>query len=447
MKLILLTGSLLLLSGCTGMPSAPLTDAAYLPVTTHSSAAETSAIFRLAPGETLQQSDAVQIALQQHPAIRAMFADAQSGAALRAKAASLPVPVFGFERVHAPELEIVRSISLGLWELILWPQRRQQEQALQLQARLQLTSELTQRIAAVRLAWVDAVAAQEQWHYAQQVEQAAAAAGELATAMKARGNLNALKALRYQQGAGEARLLRTQAEQRALATREALWQAMGLDAESAKAFPLPERLPDLPQQAMTDAQLNSPQRPQRLDVRLAQERWQTARLQAGLSRVESIADIGLRAKRGDSQGWEVEIALPLWDGGALQRQAAQSGVEAARQQALAVTLQAASEQRVTYAAYLQSYDAARQYRDDLIPARRKISDEMLLRYNAMQISVFELLADAREQRMMVTAAIDALANFWRADAALQASLTGAPLNVSISPLNRNTGSAAAEASH
>lgn len=423
MKPMLLTGSLLLLSGCAGISSAPLTDAAYLPVSVQNHATGTSSRFQTPAGQVLQQSDAVQMALHQHPAIRALFADAESGAALRAKAAALPVPVFGFERVHAPELEIVHSLSLGLWELLLWPQRRQQEQALQSQARLQLTSELVQKIAAVRMAWVDAVAAQEQWRYAIQVEQAAAAASELAEAMKARGNLNALKTLRHQQTAAEARLLRTQAELRALATREALLQAISTD------------------------QLQGAERPQRLDVRLAQERWQAARLQAGLSRVESIADIGLQAKRGSSQGWEVDIALPLWDGGALQRKAAQASVEAARQQALAVTLQAASEQRVTYAAYLQSYDAARQHRDVLIPARRKISDEMLLRYNAMQISVFELLADAREQRMAVTAAIDALAAFWRADAALQASLTGVPLQAmqTIRPLAGT--STASEASH
>jgi hypothetical protein len=73
----------------------------------------TSSRFQIPAGQVLQQSDAVQMALHQHPAIRALFADAESGAALRA-AAALPVPVFGFERVHAPELEIVRSLSLGL---------------------------------------------------------------------------------------------------------------------------------------------------------------------------------------------------------------------------------------------------------------------------------------------------------------------------------------------
>jgi hypothetical protein len=46
----------------------------------------------------------------------------------------------------------------------------------------------------------------------------------------------------------------------------------------------------------------------------------------------------------------------------------------------------------------------------------------------MLISVFELLADARDQVSAVTAAIDAQQQFWLADAALQASVIGRPTN-------------------
>src|SRR5262249_22412688 len=48
-----------------------------------------------------------------------------------------------------------------------------------------------------------------------------------------------------------------------------------------------------------------------------------------------------------------------------------------------------------------------------------------LRYNAMLISVFELLADAREQVATVNASIAALRDYWVADADLQAALSGA----------------------
>ena len=56
--------------------------------------------------------------------------------------------------------------------------------------------------------------------------------------------------------------------------------------------------------------------------------------------------------------------------------------------------------------------------------RKKISEEVLLRYNGMLASVFELLADSREQVAAVNAYLEALREFWLADASLQASLNG-----------------------
>jgi hypothetical protein len=43
-----------------------------------------------------------------------------------------------------------------------------------------------------------------------------------------------------------------------------------------------------------------------------------------------------------------------------------------------------------------AFDLARQYRDTVVPLRKQISEEDMLRYNGMLISVFELPADARE---------------------------------------------------
>ena len=62
-----------------------------------------------------------------------------------------------------------------------------------------------------------------------------------------------------------------------------------------------------------------------------------------------------------------------------------------------------------------------------MPLRQKILDENLLRYNGMLIGVFELLADARVQIASVRSAIDALRDFWLADADLDAALIGKPV--------------------
>jgi hypothetical protein len=50
----------------------------------------------------------------------------------------------------------------------------------------------------------------------------------------------------------------------------------------------------------------------------------------------------------------------------------------------------------------------------------------MLRYNGMLISVFDLLADAREQAGAVIAYIEALRDFWRSESDLQAAFNGSP---------------------
>ena len=59
-----------------------------------------------------------------------------------------------------------------------------------------------------------------------------------------------------------------------------------------------------------------------------------------------------------------------------------------------------------------------------MPLRQRISDESLLRYNGMLTSVFDLLADSKEQIAAVTGAVEALRDFWIAQTQLQTALTG-----------------------
>ena len=92
---------------------------------------------------------------------------------------------------------------------------------------------------------------------------------------------------------------------------------------------------------------------------------------------------------------------------------------------------AGSSLREGYSTYRTAFDIARHYRDEVIPLRKIIADENLLRYNGMIIGVFELLADARDQVTVVMAAIDSEQQFWLADAALQATLIGRPTNTTL----------------
>ena len=87
-------------------------------------------------------------------------------------------------------------------------------------------------------------------------------------------------------------------------------------------------------------------------------------------------------------------------------------------------IQARSEVREAFSAYRTAFDLSRHYRDEIVPLRKRISEEVLLRYNGMLMSVFELLADSREQVAAVNGYIESLRDFWMAESDLQMALTG-----------------------
>ena len=87
-------------------------------------------------------------------------------------------------------------------------------------------------------------------------------------------------------------------------------------------------------------------------------------------------------------------------------------------------VRARSEVRESYSAYRTTYDIAKHYRDEVVPLRKRISDEVMLRYNGMLASVFELLTDARDQVNSVNTSIEAQRDFWIAETALQAAING-----------------------
>ncbi len=83
-----------------------------------------------------------------------------------------------------------------------------------------------------------------------------------------------------------------------------------------------------------------------------------------------------------------------------------------------------SEARDAYRTYRAAYDIARHYQREVLPLRKIISDETLLRYNAMQVDVFTLLTEARLRIAATTSAIEAERAFWLAATNLGAAVLG-----------------------
>ncbi len=103
-----------------------------------------------------------------------------------------------------------------------------------------------------------------------------------------------------------------------------------------------------------------------------------------------------------------------------------------------LAVNAESEVRDAYAGYRIAHELAASYRDEIVPLRKQLSEETLLRYNGMLIGVWDLLADTRGQVAAVNAAIQAQRDFWVAESTLQgqpqraaaSARAGLPLNTS-----------------
>ena len=171
---------------------------------------------------------------------------------------------------------------------------------------------------------------------------------------------------------------------------------------------------------------------QRLDVQMARRNAEATASALGLSRATgfiNVFDAGMINKsetgRPRANGYEISLELPIFDWGGARIARAEATYMQAVYRTADIAVRARSEVRLAYSAYRTSHDIARHYRDEVVPLRKRISEEVLLRYNGMLASVFELLADARDQAGSVNAAIDAQRDFWIAETGLQAAINGA----------------------
>ena len=389
----------------------------------------------------LSADDAVRIALAYSPSLQMLLFESAAASSRVTQAARLPNPVFTFERLvrnegGVRELEIGRMLSFSMLDLLLLPARLRAADYQQQQVRLKLAADVVQAALDARQMWVRAVAAQQSLRYFEQVKAAADASAELARRMQAVGNFSKLQRAREQAFSAEAVAQLARAQQRTQVTRETLVRALGLDAARASVLLLPHRLPDLPATPADEQTVARSALEQRLDVQMARADLDTMAQDLGLTRITSffsafdVAGVyNSETGKPPKKGYELELALPIFDFGDAARSGSQARYMATLNRTAKLAVDASSQVRETYVAYRTSYDLSRHYRDEIVPLRKLIADENLLRYNGMLIGVFELLADTREQISSVVQAIDAQRDFWLADAALQGALIGTPLSL------------------
>jgi outer membrane protein TolC len=381
----------------------------------------------------LSADDAVQVALLNNRGLQAELQQLGITEAQVVQAGRLPNPGFAFGRkTRGDEVELEYFLAINLARLLVMPLINELETR-----RFEQTQGLVAlRVLAIatdtRKAYYQALAAEEGVRYMRQVMQAAEASAELARRMAAVGNFNKLAQLREQGFYADAALNEARAQQSQAAARERLIRRMGLWGMQT-AFSLPERLPDLPGEPADQPDIERTAMAQRLDVLGAKLAAQQTAKNLDLTRTTrfiNVLEVGVSRTTyndGPSQrGWEIGLVLPLFDWGDARVAEAEAIYMQSVHRAAETAVNARSEVREAYGNYRSAYDIARHHRDQIVPLRKQIAEQNLLRYNGMLIGVFELLADARAQIASVNAYIDSLRDFWIAQADLEMALIGKP---------------------
>jgi outer membrane protein TolC len=379
----------------------------------------------------LSADAAVEVALLNNRGLQAAYAELGIVEADLVQAGRLRNPGFSIGRAtRGNDVEVEWTLLFDVLGIATMPWRTEQERRRFTAAKFDAAAATLRLATDTRRAYYRALAAEETVRYAAQVNEAAAAGAELARRMVAVGNFSRLDQAQEQAFYAEATAQLGRARQAALAERERLTRLLGR-AAGDPVMRLPDRLPDLPPVVREEADIEKRALERRLDVQARLRSAEAIASSLGLTKATgylSVLELGYSRVRETGQpvktGYFVEVRLPVFDWGQAANARAQSTYLQAVNLAADTAVRAQSEVRETYAAYRAGHELARHYREEVVPLRRRISEENLLRYNGMLLSVFDLLADARQQAAVVSASIEALRDFWIAEAELGLAMNG-----------------------
>ena len=377
---------------------------------------------------------AVQVALLNNRGLQAAYSELGIAEARMVAASLPPSPTLSLSRLAgAGEVEIEGKLLGDIIALATLPKRAEGAAMRFRQAQLRAADETLRVAQETRRAWYRAVSSQQLVTYLTEAKSAADAAAELSERLGKTGAINKLDQARQQTFYAETVAQLATARQNAAGDRERLVRAMGLWGGDLE-FRLPSALPALPARPLVQPAIEREAIRRRIDMQMARIETEVLAGTLDLTQATRFVDVlelaGLdqRTKKNGEverqRGAEVELRIPIFDLGESRVRQAELGYMQAVHRLAETAVNARSQARDAYRGYRASYDIAGHYQREILPLRQIISDEMLLRYNAMQIDVFALLTEARQRIAANVAAIEAQRNFWLASTTLSAAVIG-----------------------
>jgi outer membrane protein TolC len=385
----------------------------------------------------LGADDAVQIALLNNRMLQADFEELGISEADLVQSGRLPNPRFDLRHAAAGgQYDIEETLTFNILSLFTMGYARDIEKRRFAQTQNAVVLRVIQLAKDTREAFVAAVAAQDSVAYLRRVNAVAETGAQLSNRMVTAGNWNRLDQSRERVFYIDAVQSLTRARLHEDAAREKLIRLMGLAGSQTGAGPavqLATHLPELPAGIDNPPDVETAVLQNRLDLRLMRLQVDELAHRLKLTRATrfiNVLDVGpTRVRQGTREdsyvtGYALSFEVPIFDSGGARIRKSEAVYAQAVDRFAQAAVDARSEIRQAYGNYRAAFDLARQLRDEATPLQKAVAEQNLLRYNASLISVFELLADAREQVLGADRYIQSVRDFWIAKTEFDAALLG-----------------------
>lgn len=430
-------GALLLaLGGCANAP--PADDLAPLRALAESRLGtqlpDPGADIALPTGE-LDLASALRISFARNPELQANLSEIGVARAEFAAASTFPNPVLGLvarlpNQPHSAA-NIEFDLLANLLDLLLRPQRIAGERMALEETILAASSALLGLAAEVESAYLTAIADGAKLRTRKALLRQARADHESAARLRKEGVVSATTLLRAEALVAEHRIEVLDAGQARKASLARLARLLGLPGDDARALRLPKRLPALPAlppAVLAPEAIAVAQRPEIDAARKSIERRALARKIALDWRWLPALQGGLAGERSSEGGLafgpRLEIGLPVFERS--EPRLARLGAELliAQQRLAGRMLDVQTQARLAADTVAKRHQAARLQQDTLTPLRRRML-EVAGDLRKLGVAGADELGLARQDYLRAAnARLDALRDYWLAEAALRRALGG-----------------------
>ncbi|MCA8965215.1 MAG: TolC family protein [Planctomycetes bacterium] len=417
----------------------------------HGEARVAAALDALLAGE-LDESTAIRVALLNNRDVRAAYGRLGIGAADLVQAGLLHNPVFGVEALFF--LDGGTEVDLGLAQPfvdLFWRPLRQRAAEHELAAvGAAVTHDLVHLVYSVRREFVRIRAAQQLVAMQRRAVDAATASHELMRELYAAGNVTAQLLSAERIGEARARLELAAAERAAREAREPLNRLLGLWGPHV-AWRIGGELPEDGAAAIDLGRIEGRSVAASLDLIESRARIDAGAQRAGLASWKGWlpdGSLGVSGMREAGDEWAVgpalELELPIFDRGQAKVAAAEAALRMQLDRHVQIAVEVRAAARLLRDRLEMLTQRARFLRVELVPAQQQLLHETLQNYNAMQIGVFQVLAQKQQQLAAVREHLATLRDCWLARIDLEELLAGSIPPDASSTYWPGAGAAAAE---